>query len=165
MDVMQIDVMVADASHEVYVDTILDTIREAAKKRGTGIAEEGRQGHHRPERRRVCRIHLYRKLGQQTVCGHVGPHRPPQIPRHRIGQAYQAGLVPPGSPALALGQDIQPDQRRGSDEDEHRTGLRACHLQRTDGRRGLLERLRGLHQPRHPRGQETQVLHLHGNAV
>ena len=31
--------MVADASHEVYVDTILDTIREAAKKRGTGIAE------------------------------------------------------------------------------------------------------------------------------
>ena len=31
MDVMQIDVMVADASHEVYVDTILDTIREAAK--------------------------------------------------------------------------------------------------------------------------------------
>ena len=39
MDSKQIDVMVADASHEVYVDTILDTIREAAKKRGTGIAE------------------------------------------------------------------------------------------------------------------------------
>ena len=35
----QIDVMVADASHEVYVDTILNTIREAAKVRGTGIAE------------------------------------------------------------------------------------------------------------------------------
>ena len=35
----QIDVMVADASHEVYVDSILDTIREAAKVRGTGIAE------------------------------------------------------------------------------------------------------------------------------
>ena len=28
------DVMVADASHEVYVDKILDTIREAAKVRG-----------------------------------------------------------------------------------------------------------------------------------
>ncbi len=39
MDSKQIDVMVADASHEVYVDTILDTIREAAKVRGTGIAE------------------------------------------------------------------------------------------------------------------------------
>ena len=39
MDSKQIDVMVADASHEVYVDKILDTIREAAKVRGTGIAE------------------------------------------------------------------------------------------------------------------------------
>ena len=34
-----IKVVVADGSHEVYVDTILDTIREAAKRRGTGIAE------------------------------------------------------------------------------------------------------------------------------
>ena len=39
MDAKQVDVMVADASHEVYVDKILDTIREAAKVRGTGIAE------------------------------------------------------------------------------------------------------------------------------
>ena len=34
-----IRVLVADAEHEVYVDTIIDTIREAARKRGTGIAE------------------------------------------------------------------------------------------------------------------------------
>ena len=39
MDTKKVDVMVADASHEVYVDKILDTIREAAKVRGTGIAE------------------------------------------------------------------------------------------------------------------------------
>jgi len=39
MEEKQIDVMVADASHEVYVETILDTIRDAAKVRGTGIAE------------------------------------------------------------------------------------------------------------------------------
>ncbi len=38
MDI-KIDVMVADASHEVYVDTILDTITAAAKVRGTGIAK------------------------------------------------------------------------------------------------------------------------------
>ncbi|NDV55153.1 GNAT family N-acetyltransferase [Parabacteroides sp. 52] len=31
--------MVADASHEVYVDEILDTIEAAAKVRGTGIAK------------------------------------------------------------------------------------------------------------------------------
>jgi len=33
-----IDVMVADESHEIYVDTILETIEAAAKVRGTGIA-------------------------------------------------------------------------------------------------------------------------------
>ena len=33
-----IDVMIADASHEIYVDTILETIEAAAKVRGTGIA-------------------------------------------------------------------------------------------------------------------------------
>ena len=33
-----IRILVADASHERYVDTILDTIAEAAKVRGTGIA-------------------------------------------------------------------------------------------------------------------------------
>ena len=34
-----VKIVVADASHEKYVDTILETIRIAAKKRGTGIAE------------------------------------------------------------------------------------------------------------------------------
>ncbi len=34
-----VEVLLAEVSHEVYVDTIIDTIREAAKKRGTGIAE------------------------------------------------------------------------------------------------------------------------------
>ena len=36
---IEIDVMVADASHEIYVDTILDTIETAAKVRGSGIAK------------------------------------------------------------------------------------------------------------------------------
>ena len=53
----QIDVMVADASHEVYVDTILDTIREAAKKRGTG------KGSRQETRHRNCRAHT-------RICSH-----------------------------------------------------------------------------------------------
>lgn len=36
---VDIDVMVADESHEKYVDIILDTIEAAAKVRGTGIAK------------------------------------------------------------------------------------------------------------------------------
>lgn len=35
----EIDVIVADASHVVYVETILETIANAAKIRGTGIAK------------------------------------------------------------------------------------------------------------------------------
>jgi len=38
-EVEPIDVMVADESHEKYIDTILDTIEDAAKVRGTGIAK------------------------------------------------------------------------------------------------------------------------------
>jgi predicted GNAT superfamily acetyltransferase len=38
-NVYDIDVMVADESHEKYVATILDTIEAAAKVRGTGIAK------------------------------------------------------------------------------------------------------------------------------
>ena len=103
--------MVADASHEVYVDTILDTIREAAKKRGTGIAE---------------RTHEYvatkMKEGKAII-------------------ALCGNLLPPGTPPLAVGQDIQPYQRRGRHEDEHRTGLCTRHFQRADRRRGFLERM------------------------
>ncbi|MCC8155110.1 MAG: GNAT family N-acetyltransferase [Tannerellaceae bacterium] len=40
---LEIDVMVADESHVVYVDTILDTIEAAAKVRGTGIASRSHE--------------------------------------------------------------------------------------------------------------------------
>ena len=39
MEQTEIDVLVAGPEHEVYVDTILETIAEAAKVRGTGIAK------------------------------------------------------------------------------------------------------------------------------
>jgi GNAT superfamily N-acetyltransferase len=39
----EIEVVVADATHEKYVDTILETIAEAAKVRGTGIAKRSHE--------------------------------------------------------------------------------------------------------------------------
>ena len=39
MEKEEIEVLVANVEHEAYVDTILDTIAEAAKVRGTGIAK------------------------------------------------------------------------------------------------------------------------------
>ena len=41
--VRKIDVMIAEACHEEYVDIILDTIEAAAKVRGTGIAKRTRE--------------------------------------------------------------------------------------------------------------------------
>ena len=41
----EIKVMVADASHEKYVDFILKTIEDAAKVRVTGIAKQIRRAH------------------------------------------------------------------------------------------------------------------------
>ena len=40
---MEIDVMIADESHEKYIDTILDTIESAAQVRGTGIAQRSHE--------------------------------------------------------------------------------------------------------------------------
>ena len=39
----EINVVVADVSHEKYIDTILTTIEEAAKVRGTGIAKRSHE--------------------------------------------------------------------------------------------------------------------------
>ena len=39
MEEAEVKVMVADESHIKYIDTILTTIAEAAKKRGSGIAK------------------------------------------------------------------------------------------------------------------------------
>ena len=39
IEMIDVDVMVADNSHEKYVDIILETIENAAKVRGTGIAK------------------------------------------------------------------------------------------------------------------------------
>mgnify|MGYP003058431210 CR=1 FL=1 len=44
-------------------------------------------------------------------------------------------------------KNIQSDLRSSCHEDEHRTGLCACHLQRTDRRRSFLERMRRMYQP------------------
>lgn len=42
-EIEEIEVVVADSSHEKYVDTILETIAEAAKVRGTGIARRSHE--------------------------------------------------------------------------------------------------------------------------
>ena len=155
MDVMQIDVMVADASHEVYVDTILDTIREAAKKRGTGIAE---------------RTHEYvatkMREGKAIIALNGDEFAGFTYIESWGNKQYVATsglIVHPKYQGIGLAKRIKQASFRLA-------RLRwpwAKIFSLTSGaaRRGVLEGLRRLHQPRYPGGQEPQVLHLHGDAV
>ena len=82
MDTQQIDVMVADASHEVYVDTILETIRNAAAVRGTGIAERTHEyvaTKMKEGKSNYCSLWrylpvspTYRIMGKQAICSNSG---------------------------------------------------------------------------------------------
>ena len=142
MDSKQIDVMVADASHEVYVDKILDTIREAAKVRGTGIAERTHEyvATKMKEGKAIialcgdefCRFHLHRELGQQAICSNLRSDSTPQIPGTGTGKTYQDRLFPPGTPTLAQCQSFQSHQWSCRHENEYRARICARHLQRTN---------------------------------
>lgn len=138
MDSKQIDVMVADASHEVYVDKILDTIREAAKVRGTGIAERTHEYVATKMKEGKAIIALcgdefagftyIESWGNKQYVATSGLIVHPDY-RGRTGQTYQDGFFPPGTPAVAQSQDIQSDQRSGRYENEYRTGLRTGYFQ------------------------------------
>ena len=125
MDSKQIDVMVADASHEVYVDKILDTIREAAKVRGTGIAERT----HEYVATKMKEGKAIIALCGDEFAGFTYIESTSRLPRLGTGQTYQDGFFPPGTPAVAQSQDIQSDQRSGRYENEYRTGLRTGYFQ------------------------------------
>ena len=154
MDTQQIDVMVADASHEVYVDTILETIRNAAAVRGTGIAERTHEYVATKMKEGKAIIALcgddfagFPYMGKQAICGYFRSDRSSRFPWVRTGKTHQTGFFPTGTSPMAESKNIQSDLRSSCHEDEHRTGLCACHLQRTDRRRSFLERMRRMYQP------------------
>lgn len=112
MESQDIEVMVADASHEVYVDTILDTIREAAKVRGTGIAERTHEYVAQKMKEGKAIIDLcgddfagftyIESWGNKQYVSHFGAYRTPEVPGARVGETYQTGFFPVGSLALAV---------------------------------------------------------------
>ena len=74
----------------------MDTIREAAKVRGTGIAERTHEyvATKMKEGKAIialcgddfCRFHLHRELGQQAICSNLRSDSTPQIPGTGTGQ-------------------------------------------------------------------------------
>ena len=111
MDSKQIDVMVADASHEVYVDKILDTIREAAKVRGTGIAERTHEYVATKMKEGKAIIALcgddfagftyIESWGNKQYVATSGLIVHPKYRGTGAGKTYQDRFFPPGTPTLA----------------------------------------------------------------
>ena len=123
MDSKQIDVMVADASHEVYVDKILDTIREAAKVRGTGIAERTHEYVATKMKEGKAIIALcgdefagftyIESWGNKQYVATSGLIVHPDYRGLGLAKRIKTASFPPGTPAVAQSQNIQSDQRSG----------------------------------------------------
>ena len=150
----EIDVMIADASHEIYVDKILTTIEEAAKVRGTGIAKRTHEyvAQKMKEGKAVIAlagdqfagfsyIESWGNKQYVTTSGLIG------FPRFGYCQTDQGYDVSTGSHALAESEGIQSYFGCSGDEDEHRTRLCTCNLFRSDRRRIVLARLHRLRKP------------------
>ena len=136
----EIEVLVAGPEHEVYVDTILETIAEAAKVRGTGIAKRTHEYLAKKMFEAKAVIALT-KDGRSAICDDQRSDSTPRLPRSAHCQAHQGHDVHTGPYPLAPCQDILVDQRCCRHEDEHRTGLPTGNLCRSDRRRSLLEGL------------------------
>ena len=117
----KIDVMIAEACHEEYVDIILDTIEAAAKVRGTGIAK---------------RTHEY------------------------VAQKMKEGKA-----VIALEGNKFAGFSYIESWGNKQYVTTSGYLCRPDRRRGFLERLRRLCQPRYPRTYRPPLLHLYRNAL
>ena len=141
----QIEVVVADESHEKYVDTILETISEAAKVRGTGIAKRTHEYVLNKMREAKAVIALdgdrfagfsYIETWQDkkyvTTSGLiVHPDYRGRGLAKRIkdmGQTYQGHDIHTGPYPLAARQNILAYKRCCGNGHEHPTGLQARHV-------------------------------------
>ena len=83
----EVKVMVADESHIKYIDTILTTIAEAAKKRGSGIAK--RSPEYVATKMREAKAVIALQGDKFAGFSYIGIDSSPRLQRHRTGKAYQ----------------------------------------------------------------------------
>ena len=144
---IEIEVLVAGPQHEVYVDTILDTIAEAAKVRGTGIAKRTHEYLTKKmlEAKAVIAltkdgrfagfsyIETWENQQYVTTSGLIvhpdfrGHHVAKRIKDMTFTLARTHDLHP-GSHPLAPCQDLFVDEWCCRHGDEHCTGLSASHF-------------------------------------
>ena len=135
--------MIAEAGHEIYVDTILDTIEAAAKVRGTGIAKRTHDyvAQKMKEGKAVIALEgdkfagfsYIESWGNKQYVTTSGLIVHPDY-RGLGGKTHQGDDFPISAHEMASCQDIQPHFWCGSHENEHRFGICAGDFCRTDGR-------------------------------
>jgi len=137
MEQNEIKVLVAGPEHEVYVDTILQTIADAAKVRGTGIAKRTHEylATKMKEAKAVIALSGDRFAGFSYIetwgnKRYVTTSGLIVHPDFRgLGvQENQGHDLLVGPNPLATCQNLLADQWCSGDEDEHRTGLPASHF-------------------------------------
>ena len=153
----EIKVMVADASHEKYVDTILQTIADAAKVRGTGIAKRTHEylTTKMKEAKAVIALSGDRFAGfsyietwgnkQYVTTSGLIVH--PDFRKHGVAKRIK-------DLTFTLARTRWPP-----------VGLSSRDVCRPHRRRSLLARMRRLHQRRRAQTHRAQVLHLHRHAL
>jgi len=146
---IDIEVLVAGPQHEVYVDTILNTIAEAAKVRGTGIAK---------------RTHEYLTKKMMEAKAVIALTKDGRFAGFSYIETWENQQYVTTS-GLIVHPDFRTDERCCSHGYEHGTGLPARHICRPDGRRGFLERLRGLCECGCTAPYWSQILYLHRHAL
>ena len=154
MEKEEIEVLVARPEHEIYVDTILDTIAEAAKVRGTGIAK---------------RTHEYVAKKMAEAKAVIALTKDGRFAGFSYIETWENQQY-----VTTSGLIVHPDFRglhiakRIKDLTFTLARTRWPHAKifsLPDRRRGLLERLRGLCELSRAERAQPQVLYLHRHAV
>ena len=175
---VEVDVMIAEASHEVYVDTILKTIEEAAKVRGTGIAKRTHEyvAQKMKEGKAVIALAGDRFAGFSYI----------ESWGNKEYVTTSGLIVHPDFRGLGIAKRIKemtfqlarmrwPHAKifsltSGAAVMKMNTELgyvpvTFADLTTDEAFRGLLARVPRVHQPRHPGAHQPPLLHLHRNAL
>ena len=149
-----IKVFVAGPEHEVYVDTILQTIADAAKVRGTGIAKRTHEylATKMKEAKAVIALSGDRFAGFSYI----------ETWGNKQYVTTSGLIVHPDFRGLGVAKKIKDMTFSLA---RNRTGLSTRDLCRPDGRRGFLARMRRMCECRRASSHWTKILHLHSYAL
>ena len=153
----EVKVIVADATHEKYIDTILETIESATKVRGTGIAKRSHEYilTKMKEAKAVIALAGDRFAGFSYI----------ETWGNKQYVTTSGLIVHPDFRGQGLAKRIKNLTFTLARTRWPHAKIFSLTLRRTHRRRGVLERMRGVHQRGCAQTDGAQILHMHRYAV